>query len=284
MVAIFADSTSILISGKPTESLLQPDLEKISNWFSFNKLSPNTSKCEVMNFGLRNRTQLILLGQKLPLKYSAKYLGVYLDSKLIFRDHIEHVTKNLNEFSGMIYKVRDMYPVKCLLNLYSSFAKSIITYGLLVNGSAAKTNLNKIESALRKFLRAIFCKNKYESIEQRFEKSNILTVFDLHVMEVCREIFKQLKSESPICFQDGLRLCQYNTRSKGTSLLPLTYCRTVTPAKSVDSRLLKAYNWLNDHDIKPVDVPKMSTAQTQSRLKKLSDLYIKGSCLNEILF
>ena len=67
-IAIFAEDTSILRSGKPTESLLQPDLEKISNWFSFKKLSPNTSKCEVMNFGLRNRNQLTSLGQKLPLK------------------------------------------------------------------------------------------------------------------------------------------------------------------------------------------------------------------------
>ena len=110
-MAIFADDTSILKSGKRTESFLQPDLDKISNWFSYNKLSLNTSKCEVMNFGLRNRTQLTLLGQKLPVKDSAKYLGVYLDSKLTFRDHIEHVTKKMNKFSGMIYKVRDIYPV-----------------------------------------------------------------------------------------------------------------------------------------------------------------------------
>ena len=99
----------------------------------------------------------------------------------------------------------------------------------------------------RRILRAIFCKNKYESIEQLF-KNIILTVFELYFMEVCRDIFKQLKSESPLCFQDGLGLCQYDTRSKEKGLLPLTYCRTVTRAKSVDNRLRKAYNWLKDHD------------------------------------
>ena len=178
-IAIFADDTSILKSGKRTDSLLQPDLDKISNWFSYKKFSINTSNCEVMNFGLRNRTQMTLLGHKLPIKDSAKYLGVYLDSKLTFRVHIEHVTKKLNKFSGMIYKVRDIYPVKCLLNFYSSFAKSIITYGLLVYGSAAKTNMKKIESAQRRISRTIFCKNKYESIEQLFEKNNILTSYTL---------------------------------------------------------------------------------------------------------
>ena len=159
------------------------------------------------------------------------------------------------------------YPVKCLLNFYSSFAESIITYGLLVYGSAAKTNLKKL-SAKRRILRAIFCRNKYESIEQLFEKTNILTVFELYNMEVCREIFKQLKSESPLCFQDGIDLCQYNTRRKEKGLLPIIFCRTVTRAKSVDNRLRKAYNWLKDRDSIQVDLPKMSTAQIQLHLKK----------------
>ena len=41
------------------------------------------------------------------------------------------------------------YQRKCLLMFYNSFAKSIICYGLLVYGSAAKTNLQKIECAQR---------------------------------------------------------------------------------------------------------------------------------------
>ena len=103
-------------------------------------------------------------------------------------------------------------------------------------------------------------------------------------MEVCREIFKQLKYESPLCFQDKIDLCQYNTRRKENGLLPLTYCRTVTRLKSVDNRLRKAYIWLKEHDSLPVDLPKMSTAQIQLHLKKISYLYVKGNRINETLF
>ena len=141
----------------------------------------------------------------------------------------------------------------------------------------------KIESTQRRILRAIFCKNKYESIEQVFEKNNILTAFELYVMEVCREIFKQLKSESPLCIQDGIDLCHYNTRRKEKGFLPLTYCRAVTRAKSVDNRLRKAYNWLKDHDLIPVDLPKVSTAQIVIS-EKISYLYVKGSRLYDTLF
>ena len=57
-------------------------------------------------------------------------------------------------------------------------------------------------------------------------------------------------------------------REKGKGFLPLTYCRTVTRAKSVDNVLRKAYIWLKDHDLIPVDLQKMSTAQIQLHLKK----------------
>ena len=53
-----------------------------------------------------------------------------------------------------------MYPRKCLLMFYNSFAKSIICYGLIVYGSASKTNLKKIENAQRRILRAIFFKKE----------------------------------------------------------------------------------------------------------------------------
>ena len=59
-------------------------------------------------------------------------------------------------------------------------------------------------------------------------------------------------------------------------LQPLTYCRTVPRAKSVDTRLRKAYNWLKGHDLLPVDLSRFCTAQTQSNLKKVSDLYVKA--------
>ena len=101
----------------------------------------------------------------------------------------------------MVHKVSDKYPVQCLLNFYSSLSQSVITYGLLVYGSAAKTKLRKIESAERSKLRAIFLKDKYDSVGLIFEKNDILTVFELYGMEVFREFFKQLKSESPLCFK-----------------------------------------------------------------------------------
>ena len=55
-----------------------------------------------------------------------------------------------------IYRVRHLFPRNCRLMFYNSFAKLIITYELLLFGTAYKTNMTKIEAVQRRILRAIF--------------------------------------------------------------------------------------------------------------------------------
>ena len=79
---------------------------------------------------------------------------------------------------------------------------------------------------------------------QIFEKKIILTVVELYVIESFREVFKQPKSVTSLCFHDRIGLCQNNTRRKENGSLSLNCCRTVTRYKSeVDNRLGKALNW-----------------------------------------
>ena len=49
---MFAEYTSLLKSGKKGEFLLQPDVERLSNWFISNKLTINIRKCEIFSFGI----------------------------------------------------------------------------------------------------------------------------------------------------------------------------------------------------------------------------------------
>ena len=47
---MFAAYTSTLKLAERNNLDLQVDINKVINWFSFNKLSVNTSKCERMHF------------------------------------------------------------------------------------------------------------------------------------------------------------------------------------------------------------------------------------------
>ena len=122
---------------------IQEDIDEVAVWFTPNGLTVNASKSEIMNFGLGSQQYITLMSQKLPQKALCKCLGVYVDGKMTFRHDINYVLKKLNRSSGLVYKVKHLYPSKCSLLLYISYAESVIRYGIQVHGSAAKTNVEK---------------------------------------------------------------------------------------------------------------------------------------------
>ena len=150
-----------------------------------------------MFFGCGKPNNLRVLSKELEYKNSCKYLGVHIDKNLRFREHIDHVVKKLNKFCGLIYRVGHLYRRKSLLMFYNSIAKSIITYGLLLYGTAYKTNMTKIEAVQGRILRAFFSKKKFDSLESVFADNKVLTVFELFQVEILKELFRQLKCKSP---------------------------------------------------------------------------------------
>ena len=141
-----------------------------------------------LSFGSNYQNSLTVHNEVISRNTCCKYLGEYIDSKLTFRDHINHVVKKLNKFCGLIYRVRDIYPIKCLMSFYNAYAGSVICYGLLIYGSAARTNLEKIEMAQRRIIRAILLKKKYDSLQDILRQTKLNTVFELFILDVFREL------------------------------------------------------------------------------------------------
>ena len=143
---------------------------------------------------------------------------------LTFRDHVDFVVKKLNKLSGLMYRVRTFYPRRCLLMFYNSFAKSVITYGLLVYGNTSKHNFKKIDRVQRKIIRAIFFRKKYESLGLTLFDNKIHTVYELYVIELVKELFKQIRSESPLQYiiPQSLAVIKKQTRWSLRGLFPPT--------------------------------------------------------------
>ena len=285
-IALFADDTSLIKSGKRDATDMNSELERVGHWFRQNKLTLNITKCESMNFAAGKARDIEIFNSKLPNNNCFKYLGVYIDNKLTFREHIAYLTKKLNKFCGLVYKVRHLYPIKCLLLFYNAYARSLISYGLLVYGSAAKTNLEMLESAQRRIIRAIFFKQKRHSLKDIIDAYHIHTVFDLYILEVFKEVFKQIRVESPLCFlQVEKEQTSVRTRESEKGLFTTVYCRTVTKRKSIENTLKKAYNWLKEHNLIPIDIAKLTKAQIDTHLKKIDCLYVfDGLELRKLFF
>ena len=178
-MAMFADDATILSPKRKGSCSVQSDMDNLLHWFCQNRLSINRDKCDAVAVGHGHPGEILILDKKLPYSNACKYLGVYVDNTLRFREHIDYVVEKLNKFCGLIYRVNHMYTQKCLLMFYNSFAKYRICYGLLIYGSVAKTNLSKIEKEQRRIFRAIFFKKNVNSLHDLLRKNEMLTVFEL---------------------------------------------------------------------------------------------------------
>ena len=64
-------------------------------------------------------------------KQSFRYLGVQIDSKLSFTDHITKIKNKLSRFCGMYYWLRKVLGKDQLLKAYNAYVKPILQYAVL---------------------------------------------------------------------------------------------------------------------------------------------------------
>ena len=114
---MYADDTNICVSSPKLEdsiNCLNGELEKVSNRMASNSPTLNVNKCHCVIFRRRKRqTRVnvnIELNNKSLLQQSS---SKFLDERLCFTEHVDHIVKKISKFVPIIYQIRrDM-------NLYS---------------------------------------------------------------------------------------------------------------------------------------------------------------------
>ena len=58
-----------------------------------------------------------------------KHLGITLDSKLTFENHINMVTTKINKTIGLLHKLENLLPRIALIKIYKAFVRPHLYYG-----------------------------------------------------------------------------------------------------------------------------------------------------------
>ena len=104
-------------------------------------------------------------------KTVAKYLGLFIDNKLNWKAHIQHVLTKLSRGNKMISKIRYYVNNQCLLNLFYSFVHSHINNNIL---NWTSTFIEPINRKVKASIRLISFENKYEHTKELFLKHDVL--------------------------------------------------------------------------------------------------------------
>lgn len=114
---------------------MQSDLNLLVNWFNSNLLKINVKKTNYLIFEKRNifmdgdfHLNLSVYGETLVRVTSATFLGLTVDSKLNWHNHVEKLKRSINPIIFAIRRVRYVISEKTAWSMYYAFVHSKLTY------------------------------------------------------------------------------------------------------------------------------------------------------------
>ena len=142
-IRLFADDTGIFLSHKNLNELIENSkyiLKRLSLWFKDNRLTINHKKTYFSIFHSNKRNvpneltsiEVDEIGLKINRSQSVKYIGITLDEKLIFKDHVAALIKSIIKFFGIFKNIKENVSFKLARQLYFSFIYSRLKYGIEV--------------------------------------------------------------------------------------------------------------------------------------------------------
>jgi hypothetical protein len=196
---LFADDTTLYFSHSNLETLLNTvndELKRVVDFFRLSKIALHPSKTKFLffsniiqvhnnnislslNFNNANETDSskilsispVLETDEIP---AVRFLGVFFDSNLNFKYHVNLVANKLSKSLYMLRTVKNLIPAKALKTLYYSLFHCNLVYCLPIWSSASQTLLSRIFKLQKTALRIINNVNYNEHTEPLFKQCKIL--------------------------------------------------------------------------------------------------------------
>ena len=110
---------------------LEDDMDTILDWFCKNSMVANAGKFQFIILGHKYKRRLCLdiNGKKVPNSKTVELLGINIDEKLTFNDHIDKITKKANNYMNSLNRIchhLNNHNAGILLNIHFSIHVSLI--------------------------------------------------------------------------------------------------------------------------------------------------------------
>ena len=151
-------------------------------------MSFNINKCMVISITLKQtpiHANYALCGKQLAMVECAKYLGVSIDSKLSFNQHVDSVRKKANSVLSFVRRNFTNCSRKIKEDLYLTYVKSTLEYAATAWVPYSRQSINKLESIQTRAARFVM-----HDYYQTSSVSNMLLRLNWNTMET---YFKHLR-------------------------------------------------------------------------------------------
>lgn len=192
----YADDTTIIFrfQGEVDRAIIEDTLGEVSAWSIANGLHLNSSKSKYIVFGHQN-TRLnsdirVLCAEckvtgKCRCTYvqgvrSIKYLGIVIDEKLDWHEHVQKLKIKLRAGLACIAKLKKSVTARTLKAVYGCIIETHLRYGILAYGAAFPTTLKPLQTLQNVCLRKILAAQQTDSTESLYTRAEIHTLKQLY--------------------------------------------------------------------------------------------------------
>ena len=238
---LFADDTSVFCKGPDPSTLfnfVNSQLCKISQWMKSNKLILNIHKTNYIIFGTKTNISsdlnLFYRNEKIARVFHTKFLGVVIDDKLSWNQHVNNLCNTLSKNIGILYRLQFL-PQNVLLMLFHALISSHINYCSIVWGFTSKRNIERIYKLQKRGIRIITHSTYLAHSLPLFKKMQVLPINESLSLDTAIFMFNLSNNLLPkiynVIFTLNCLIHNHNTRNAQNIRLPLN--RTSITQKSI---------------------------------------------------
>ena len=184
---LYADDTTITMRHQDIAHLTNNanvELKKIVDWTLCNKLTLNSSKTDLILFSNRIlNTEAISVRLEesiLTPKFSVKYLGVAIDNRMNFKDHVNMIISKISKHTGILYRLKSLFPTKTRLDYYYAFIFPYLTYNIIIWGGTCQSVLLPLITLHKRIIRMIADAGYRDHSDPLFKRLGLLKLTDLY--------------------------------------------------------------------------------------------------------
>ena len=178
------------------------DLKILRYWFTMNNLSMNVSKTCYINFNIKQPVEFTI-----PIQYHkltcdtvgctcdvieqvdnrpTKYLGVVIDSRVGWREHVSKIEKDNSHLIRKFYHLRNVCPDAILRMLYHALFECRAMYGIACWGGTYFSTIRPVVLLQKYILQIITRTRKRDHSYPLFQQLSILPLRQMYVYRVMR--------------------------------------------------------------------------------------------------
>ena len=162
-IKLFADDTCLYIIFETNDvgdatDILNSDLDTVNKWAKQWLVTFNPQKTKSLYVSLKNNLnppQLIFDGHYLENIDSHKHLGLELNSKLTWKNHIDSITTTADKKLNLLTHLKYTLDRQTLLIMYKSFIRPSLEYGNIIWCNITETECDSLDKVQRRAARII---------------------------------------------------------------------------------------------------------------------------------